>query len=537
MTGWRLHAAAVAPMLAVVIARLLGPEDLDMNDQSKQALYVLDIWQNGNAILPMEKGVILPTKPPLYPWLAALASLPAGQPTEFTCRLPSAVAAVAVAWLIFLLGSERRGPWVGLAAAWIFAAGHTAVKLSIHVRPDMVLTLSVVAALLAFHRIESGRPRGMALLFWLSTSLSILAKGPPGPMIVVGALGLLWFDKARRPVVKGLIRSWHLLWLLLPGVWGGLAYLTGGSEFIRYTILGQTVDRALGTGIRSEKDVQIPGTLILIFAARFLPWSFLALIGAWRGLWRWTPTLQAAELRLMAAWFVPALVMFSLPAGQREDYILPLLAGASLAAATGLDSPEDRANHLVWKWILWLVACAGGALGVALFAGAAGELFEPGAIWGIVLLAGAALVAAGAVMSPKSGSASQLSPGSFGFAYAGVLLLVIGYYVLASRTAQGGRGPELREFVLKVEAERMAGSGIKISFYDVGENAVRFYTRENLPSLSESELTGLLARKEGHPRLLIICYDDGARRLRERFPAHIQVAATSGRWVLLAAVP
>ncbi len=537
MTGWRLHAAAMAPMFAVVVARLLGPEDLDMNDQSKQALYVLDIWQNGNVVLPMEKGLVLPTKPPLYPWLAAVASLPAGGPSEFACRLPSALAALAVAWILFLIGSERRGAWVGLAAAWMFAAGHTAVKLSIHVRPDMVLTLAVVAALFAFHRIEAGRPRRMALLFWLATSLSVLAKGPPGPMVVGGALALLWFDRGRRPVARELLRSRHTLWLLAPFAWFVLAYLAGGGEFIRYSILGQTFDRALGTGIRSEKDVQVPGTLILIFVARFFPWSVLALVGGWRGLWRWPPAGPAADLRLAAAWFLPALLMFSLPAGQREDYILPLLAGASLAAAASLNAAEDRGLHLLWKALLAVVSIGAAGLGVAVFAGAEGEIFEPGAIWGVVLLAGAGLVAVGALMAPKAGSASQLSPRSFGLALVGVLLLVIGYYILASRTAQGGRGPELREFVSKVETERRSGGGGEIAFYEVNENAVRFYTLENLPSIPEPEMWLFLPRHEGQRRLFVICDDEGAKRLRDRFPRDVRTAAAVGRWRLLVSPP
>src|SRR6266545_921512 len=150
------------------------PDDLDSNDQAKQALYVLDIWERGSWILPREQGVLPATKPPLYAWLAALASAPAGGPTEIACRVPSALASLAPARLIWLLGSRLWSSAVGVAAAWIFATTHTALKLCIHVRPDMLLTVLTTTALIALLWREGESPRANALLFWLSASLSIL---------------------------------------------------------------------------------------------------------------------------------------------------------------------------------------------------------------------------------------------------------------------------------------------------------------------------------------------------------------------------
>ncbi len=98
---WKSAALALLPILAVLLCRGVGPDDPDSNDQGQQALYVLDIWQNGNWILPMEQGIYPLNKPPLYYWMATLFSLLTGGPTLLSCRLPSALATLLTAWLIF----------------------------------------------------------------------------------------------------------------------------------------------------------------------------------------------------------------------------------------------------------------------------------------------------------------------------------------------------------------------------------------------------------------------------------------------------
>jgi len=116
------RAAALLPMALVIVVRLLGPEDLDSNDQAKQALYVLDICESGRWILPREQGNLPATKPPLYAWLASLASLAGGGPSELACRLVSAAAALGIAALVFSLAAGRWDERTGVGAAWAFAS-------------------------------------------------------------------------------------------------------------------------------------------------------------------------------------------------------------------------------------------------------------------------------------------------------------------------------------------------------------------------------------------------------------------------------
>src|SRR5439155_1440869 len=60
-------------------------------------------------------------KPPLYPWLAALFSLPAGKPTELALRLPSSLAGLLGLVAVFFLGRDLFGRRTGALAAVILA--------------------------------------------------------------------------------------------------------------------------------------------------------------------------------------------------------------------------------------------------------------------------------------------------------------------------------------------------------------------------------------------------------------------------------
>src|SRR5439155_608328 len=63
-------------------------------------------------------------KPPLYPWLAALFSLPAGRPTEAALRLPSSLSALFGLVVVFYLGRSLFGRRTGTLAAVILAAAY-----------------------------------------------------------------------------------------------------------------------------------------------------------------------------------------------------------------------------------------------------------------------------------------------------------------------------------------------------------------------------------------------------------------------------
>src|SRR5437660_1128224 len=107
-------AAAALVALAVVLAALPIGSDVYEGGEAREGLVVREMLHTGDWILPLWNGSVVPSKPPLFHWLAAgAAALSGAGVTEHTLRAPSIAPAGLVVLLVFLAG--RAGGWYGLA--------------------------------------------------------------------------------------------------------------------------------------------------------------------------------------------------------------------------------------------------------------------------------------------------------------------------------------------------------------------------------------------------------------------------------------
>lgn len=472
-------ALALLPMLVAVSAALLGPVDLDENDQAKQALCILDVWERGNWILPLERGVLPATKPPLFAWLAAACSLPFGGPTPLSCRLPSAAAALLLAAVGYALACERWGNRVGIAAGWLLGASPFVAVIT-HVRPDAVLSLLVATSLFALHRIEAGRPRGMAWLYWCSVSLSALAKGPIGPLLASVPLALLaWRPAGDRARWRVLLHPWALSTLTLPLVWFALALTIGGMDWLTGTVLNETVERALGTGARAGKT-HPPGYLLLHFLGKWAPWSALALIGAARAF----RAGADARLRLLAVWLLTGLVLLNLSRGQRWVYVMPLLPCAACLAAATIEASERA--RLLFR-VATALATAAALVLAALLVALPGWSLLSGAVavgpWLPACLGLAGLLGAAAL-----GLERRARGVSLGALVAACLVVNVGYASVLSTAARSERGRVTAAFAEEVLA-RVGPADRLVLYGDWLGYALHFLLRHNEASITREELS------------------------------------------------
>src|SRR5438309_3294408 len=96
-------------------------------NETLRAIIARDMLRCGNWIVPTLYGEPIFTKPPGMYWAIALCSWPFGEVTEWTARLPSALAASVsvflVYWLFRLLLDRRAGLVAGLllpmSAFWL----------------------------------------------------------------------------------------------------------------------------------------------------------------------------------------------------------------------------------------------------------------------------------------------------------------------------------------------------------------------------------------------------------------------------------
>ena len=148
-------------------------------------------------LVPHFNGDLYNEKPPLYFWLIALASMPVGDVTEFTARLPSALAALGTVIVVYFLGKALLSERAGLLASLILLSSPGFFRSACMVRIDMPVAFFFTLSLASFYMglITGGRGalqraptfsrRWLFLLGWFSAALSCLIKGPVYPLIIV----------------------------------------------------------------------------------------------------------------------------------------------------------------------------------------------------------------------------------------------------------------------------------------------------------------------------------------------------------------
>ncbi len=533
-------AALVAPLalVAVLVAqRLASPDDFDGLDQAKTSLYALDIVRNGRWLVPLERGVDPMTKPPLQPWLAAAAAHALGGPTELAMRVPSLAAAAGVALLTLLLGRRLGGPRLGALAVVVLASNFLFVKLAALARPDMLhaffATLALFLAARAVEREEARAQAGRrarpgsgdaaARRLWLGAFGAVgaagLAKSPASLAILVVALlvfaAISGDGRARLrriPWIAGLaLAATVVLAWLVPAVLSDerLADILFRRELARHAL---------------DEEKRRPALyLVPHFLQKFLPWSVVLLVAGAAGLRRAVrrrvsparasglpaPVLAGAApadllppwaVRLCGSFVVATLVVFSVPAGKRSDYVLPLWPAASLLAAhlvlAGPGRGAVRATAVA-------TAAAAGLL-------AASAALVPGATLDLVLPAPYPQVLA----THRLAIAAVLC-GTCGLGLAGALLArarpalaatalalgcagVVGLdFACLSPSATSGRGAAVRRFCARTTARVPdAGSSPTVLVSSDVTNAVVFFLGRAEPTVAAAALAARVRRGE-----------------------------------------
>ena len=305
-------------------------------------------------------------------------------------RAPSLLGALLAVLATFHWG---RG-LVGRRAAWLGAAmlGSTLLlTVEVHIaKTDAALLASVAAAMGLFGacylRPAAFTPKDAAA-FWLILGVSILLKGPIGPMVALLAgvtlaiadKGATWWRALRPAWGVPLMLAVALPWLVAIGI------ATEGRFFSQ--AVGGDMLAKVGAG--EEKHWGPPGYYLLSFAIAAFPsaWVVLAALpGAWRD--RLNPST-----RFLLAWVVPSWLLFEAVQTKLPHYVLPMFPALMLLGAAWALDPLRRMPPAWLRW-LGLAAVAGVAAGLALLALALPWRLVVNLLWGgpVALLGAAALV-------------------------------------------------------------------------------------------------------------------------------------------------
>jgi hypothetical protein len=316
-------------LAALLVRQFLSPP-IWHHGEAREALVVRGIVQNQEWILPL-RNTELPSKPPLFHWLAALPAFVSGL-NDFTARLPSIIGAEAMAIATFLLGRAaggRKVGWLSVGALLGMAGFWNSATVA---RVDMVFSACITAAITGFFFWFRDDGKVARATCYIATTCAVLAKGPAG-VVLIGLVIIAFLVPERRLHLLRSFWYWPLVVLLLfiDLGWYILAYRLAGDDLLEVQLLRENVDRALGTGEFTfhESPLVVAGW----FASRIFPWNLAIL---WSLIRRLRGVGEDAVGHLLHAWWISILLVFAFAAGKRAVYLLPLFPAIAVLAARAI---------------------------------------------------------------------------------------------------------------------------------------------------------------------------------------------------------
>ena len=317
----------IAVMLTVPF---LGLTDFYSKGEPREAVVAYTMVEHGNWILPINNGGDIPYKPPFFHWCIALFSLLQGHVSEFTSRLPSALALVAMSVGGFVFFAKRKNANMALLATLLSLTAFEVHRAGINCRVDMVNTAFMVGALFLMFRWWERGKHTMPWLAILCMSGATLTKGPVGMLLPCAVIGVFMLTQRES--------LWSTVWrlgltallsLVLPLCWYYAAYLQGGDEFLRL-VKEENIDRLLGKMAYESHENPfwynfltlitgwLPYTLLFVFSLFVLPWKRFSKSG-------FMQSVRRAEPMQVFVWLAFGLILFfyCIPKSKRSVYLLP----------------------------------------------------------------------------------------------------------------------------------------------------------------------------------------------------------------------
>ena len=338
----------IAAVIVVLFAIGNLPWQLDDYDQAKQAFTSFQMVNEGRWLYQQTPHQHVATKPPLVGWISAALFI-VTRSWDLAWRLPSLVAAVALALLLFRSAESAYGLTAGLIALGAFGLNLLTPRLATLVRTDMLLALVIFAiGLLIWKKIRDEtewRLRDRFYLFGLLT-IAMLIKGPIVYAFLLPGIALFqWRGRVgalRRPD-SAARRPYQSAW---PGWWPWIASL---ALFLLWVIGGIVLQPGFFDEVvmrefvaRFGETIHRPQPLYFYLPHllhKFAPWSLLLLAIAFVDLSSQNWRLRAAfremspEVFWLLCWSLGGLIVMSLIPSKRVDRIFPVIPPLCLLLA------------------------------------------------------------------------------------------------------------------------------------------------------------------------------------------------------------
>ena len=219
------YAWILAALCIVSLFLFIGEALFNTRGEPREAVVALSMLQEGNWVLPVNNGVELAFKPPLFHWMIAAISSVTGAVSEYTSRMPSALALAVMVLAGYGFYAKRRGAEVAFLMGLITLTNFEVHRAGTNCRVDMLLSALMVLALYQLYKWGEKRLRGIPWVGVLCLSGAFLTKGPVGvllPCLVVAVF--VWIRGLNFLRIFFPFFGVGLLSCLLPRCWYWAAY-------------------------------------------------------------------------------------------------------------------------------------------------------------------------------------------------------------------------------------------------------------------------------------------------------------------------
>ncbi len=397
--------AILLAVAAILTLPNLGATRLWDVDEGVNAQAAREMHENETWIIPTFNYQLRTAKPVMLYWLQRTNYSLFGL-SEWSARLPSAVAAWLTVLLVYELARRMFNRATGLLAGIVLASAFEFCLLAHAATPDATLLLFTVLTYYLFWIGHENGARG----WWIPTAaacgLAMLTKGPVGvalPGLVV-LLYFAWHRELERLLDRRIFAA-LLVFVLVAGPWYTLVAVETRGEWVRVFFGRENLQRFATPMENHQGPLFYHAAALLVL---FTPWSVFLPAAVWYGVKGSrtaadTPseTLTAVRpYRFLIVWFAAYLVFFSLAATKLPNYMLPAYPAIAILTARFLVVWRDSACT-VPRWLM------------------------PAAIGGLVLTAVAVVVGlliAGAVL-PVLPPTARVFPGVERWAILGLIPL------------------------------------------------------------------------------------------------------------------
>ncbi|MGJ7516630.1 ArnT family glycosyltransferase [Pseudomonas baetica] len=341
----------IALLTAIAIALLffwgLGSVPFLSVNEARRAVTVREMREAGNWLLPYMNGELYLSKPPFFYWAGLVSTAVLGSLSEWSVRLPSALAATLCCIATYLYGVKQAGRQAGLFAVVFLAANGAFSLFARRSEIEMLLTLLCFGALLAAWQFifRQGRVAWSRFSYML-LGCALLTKGPVCLLWVTAPVLLyaLIYRDARA-------KAW-----LCDG-WGWLIAVALGSSW--YVAVSLNQGWGIWASIINEDIVKkIDGqgaeawyAYLLYLAGDFFPFWLIVFVQPRRF---WAMIRARREAAMLLCCSLLPLVVFSLFTEKHGKYLLPVYPSMALLLAMHwsalLDDMKGR-----WRAVLAVV--------------------------------------------------------------------------------------------------------------------------------------------------------------------------------------